>query len=89
MLIVCPINPFEWPVKASVAKAALHSLAGAYQKSTTARSISTTLVRRQIAATTLSDARSRKRARVPQETTSLWSGGDGALDRELQRLRSS
>jgi len=33
VLVVCPINPFEWPVKASVAKAALHSLAGAYKKS--------------------------------------------------------
>jgi polysaccharide pyruvyl transferase WcaK-like protein len=30
---VCPINPFEWPVKASVAKAALHSLTGAYKES--------------------------------------------------------
>jgi len=33
VLVVCPINPFEWPVKASVAKAALHSLAGAYKES--------------------------------------------------------
>ena len=33
MLVVCPINPFEWPVKASVAKAALHSLTGAYKES--------------------------------------------------------
>jgi len=33
ILVVCPINPFEWPVKASVAKAALHSLTGAYKKS--------------------------------------------------------
>ena len=33
VLVVCPINPFEWPVKASVAKAALHSLTGAYQES--------------------------------------------------------
>jgi polysaccharide pyruvyl transferase WcaK-like protein len=32
VLVVCPINPFEWPVKASVAKAALHSLTGAYKK---------------------------------------------------------
>src|ERR1700723_1822648 len=32
-LVVCPINPFEWPVKASVAKAALHSLTGAYKES--------------------------------------------------------
>jgi polysaccharide pyruvyl transferase WcaK-like protein len=31
--VVCPINPFEWPVKASVAKAALHSLTGAYKES--------------------------------------------------------
>jgi polysaccharide pyruvyl transferase WcaK-like protein len=30
VLVICPINPFEWPVKASVAKAALHSLTGAY-----------------------------------------------------------
>ena len=33
VLVVCPINPFEWPVKASLAKAALHSLTGAYKKS--------------------------------------------------------
>ena len=33
VLVVCPINPFEWPVKASVAKAAVHSLTGAYKKS--------------------------------------------------------
>jgi polysaccharide pyruvyl transferase WcaK-like protein len=33
VLVVCPINPFEWPVKASVAKAALHSLTGAYTES--------------------------------------------------------
>jgi polysaccharide pyruvyl transferase WcaK-like protein len=33
VLVVCPINPFEWPVKASVAKYAVHSLTGAYQDS--------------------------------------------------------
>ena len=33
VLAVCPINPFEWPVRASIAKAALHSLAGAYKES--------------------------------------------------------
>ena len=33
VLVVCPINPFEWPVKASVAKFALHGLAGAYKDS--------------------------------------------------------
>jgi len=33
VLVVCPINPFEWPVRASVAKYALHSLAGAYKDS--------------------------------------------------------
>jgi len=33
VLVVCPINPFEWPVKASVAKFALHGLTGAYKKS--------------------------------------------------------
>ena len=33
VLVVCPINPFEWPVKASLAKAALHSVAGAYKAS--------------------------------------------------------
>jgi polysaccharide pyruvyl transferase WcaK-like protein len=33
VLVICPINPFEWPVKASVGKAALHSLTGAYKKS--------------------------------------------------------
>jgi len=31
VLVVCPINPFEWPVKASIAKAALHSVTGAYK----------------------------------------------------------
>jgi hypothetical protein len=30
VLVVCPINPFEWPVRASVAKYAVHSLTGAY-----------------------------------------------------------
>jgi len=33
VLVVCPINPFEWPVKASVAKYALHRLTGAYKDS--------------------------------------------------------
>ena len=33
VLVVCPINPFEWPVKASVAKFALHGLMGAYKDS--------------------------------------------------------
>jgi polysaccharide pyruvyl transferase WcaK-like protein len=33
VLAVCPINPFEWPVKASVAKYAAHSLTGAYKDS--------------------------------------------------------
>jgi polysaccharide pyruvyl transferase WcaK-like protein len=33
VLVVCPINPFEWPVKASIAKYALHGLAGAYKDS--------------------------------------------------------
>src|SRR6202022_3562473 len=33
VLVVCPINPFEWPVKASVAKFAARSLTGAYQHS--------------------------------------------------------
>jgi len=33
VLVVCPINPFEWPVKASVAKYAVHSLTGAYRNS--------------------------------------------------------
>ncbi|HMJ24015.1 MAG TPA: polysaccharide pyruvyl transferase family protein [Terriglobales bacterium] len=33
VLVVCPINPFEWPVKASVAKFAAHSLTGAYRDS--------------------------------------------------------
>jgi polysaccharide pyruvyl transferase WcaK-like protein len=33
VLVVCPINPFEWPVRASVAKLALHSVAGAYKDS--------------------------------------------------------
>ncbi len=33
VLVVCPINPFEWPVKASVAKYALRSVTGAYKDS--------------------------------------------------------
>ena len=33
ILAVCPINPFEWPVRASVAKLALHTLTGAYKDS--------------------------------------------------------
>jgi polysaccharide pyruvyl transferase WcaK-like protein len=33
VLVVCPINPFEWPVKASVAKLALHKMSGAYKDS--------------------------------------------------------
>jgi polysaccharide pyruvyl transferase WcaK-like protein len=33
VLVVCPINPFEWPVRASVAKLALRGLTGAYKDS--------------------------------------------------------
>jgi len=33
VLAVCPINPFEWPVRASVAKYAAHTLTGAYKDS--------------------------------------------------------
>ncbi len=33
VLVVCPINPFEWPVKASVAKFAARSLIGAFKDS--------------------------------------------------------
>jgi polysaccharide pyruvyl transferase WcaK-like protein len=33
VLAVCPINPFWWPVKASIAKWVAHSVAGAYAKS--------------------------------------------------------
>ena len=33
VLVVCPINPFEWPVKASVARFAARTLVGAYQES--------------------------------------------------------
>jgi polysaccharide pyruvyl transferase WcaK-like protein len=33
VLVVCPINPFEWPVKASVSKFAARSLTGAYKSS--------------------------------------------------------
>ena len=33
VLVVCPINPFEWPVKASVAKFAMRGLTGAYKDS--------------------------------------------------------
>ncbi|MBS1853476.1 MAG: polysaccharide pyruvyl transferase family protein [Acidobacteria bacterium] len=32
-LVVCPINPFEWPVRASIGKFALRKLAGAYKES--------------------------------------------------------
>lgn len=33
VLVVCPINPFWWPVTASVAKYALHAVTGAYDDS--------------------------------------------------------
>ena len=33
VLVVCPINPFWWPVKASVTKAAAKTLTGAYKDS--------------------------------------------------------
>jgi polysaccharide pyruvyl transferase WcaK-like protein len=33
VLVICPINPFEWPVKASVAKFALCTVTGAYKDS--------------------------------------------------------
>ena len=33
VLVVCPINPFEWPVKASVGKFALHGVTGVYKES--------------------------------------------------------
>jgi polysaccharide pyruvyl transferase WcaK-like protein len=33
VLVVCPINPFEWPVKASVAKYAIRTVTGAYKDS--------------------------------------------------------
>ena len=33
VLVVCPINPFEWPVRASVMKYAVRSLTGAYKDS--------------------------------------------------------
>ncbi len=33
MLAICPINPFFWPVKASLGKALVHSLTGKYEKS--------------------------------------------------------
>ena len=32
VLVVCPINPFEWPVKASVAKFAARTLDGRLQR---------------------------------------------------------
>jgi len=38
ILSVCPINPFEWPVKASIGKFAISSLTGAY-KDTQYRSV--------------------------------------------------
>jgi polysaccharide pyruvyl transferase WcaK-like protein len=33
VLVVCPINPFEWPVRASIAKYAVRTLTGAYKDS--------------------------------------------------------
>jgi len=33
VLVVCPINPFEWPVKASIGKLAARKLIGAYKDS--------------------------------------------------------
>jgi polysaccharide pyruvyl transferase WcaK-like protein len=33
VLVVCPINPFEWPVRASVGKLVAHQVAGAYKDS--------------------------------------------------------
>ncbi|HTZ95038.1 MAG TPA: polysaccharide pyruvyl transferase family protein [Terriglobales bacterium] len=33
VLVVCPINPFEWPVRASVAKFVAHGVTGAYNDS--------------------------------------------------------
>ena len=33
VLVVCPINPFEWPVKASVGKLAARTVTGAYKDS--------------------------------------------------------
>jgi polysaccharide pyruvyl transferase WcaK-like protein len=33
VLVVCPINPFEWPVKASVGKLAARKVTGAYKDS--------------------------------------------------------
>lgn len=33
VLVACPINPFWWPVKASLAKAAARTLTGAYKES--------------------------------------------------------
>lgn len=33
VLVVCPINPFEWPVRASIGKLIANKLAGAYKSS--------------------------------------------------------
>jgi polysaccharide pyruvyl transferase WcaK-like protein len=33
VLVVCPINPFEWPVRASLGKFVAHGLTGAYKES--------------------------------------------------------
>ena len=33
VLVVCPINPFEWPVKASIGKLIAHKATGAYRES--------------------------------------------------------
>src|SRR5262249_39190049 len=33
VLVVCPINPFEWPVRASIGKLVANKLSGAYKES--------------------------------------------------------
>jgi hypothetical protein len=51
VLVVCPINPFEWPVKASLGKFVARGLTGAYkEKATTVLSISTIRVQPRIGA---------------------------------------
>jgi hypothetical protein len=52
ILVVCPINPFWWPVKPDLLKAAAHTLGGQYKHEHYRRSTSTTTATRPPASTT-------------------------------------
>ena len=79
MLVVCPINPFEWPVKASVAKFALHGLTGAYKDSHYRRSTFITRGRRRPGLRTLFDGDCECGGCVSQAAEGVRDpGGDGA-----------